>query len=437
MFDLLTEKFSSLFSRIKGGMASEKTIDITLKTIWEGLIESDVPYDVAQAFINDIKTEVTAKNKNIKTSEQLIKIVHDKILSFLGSQGSETTFAFSIPATVMVVGLQGSGKTTTLAKLASYIMREAAKRGKQRRILLASVDFYRPAAIDQLEILARNAQVDFYRALETNPIKAAQEIVAYSTKNQYELCLLDTAGRLHVDEMMLDEIKKIESLIKPKYKLLVIDAMIGQESLAVAQAFEKAIGITGAILTKTDSSTRAGIALAFKYTLKKPILFIGTGEKREDLELFYPERVASRLIGMGDLTSLLEKAQEKIKENDQERLYSSLSKGTINLQDFADQLDMVNKLGSFTSIMKYLPGMGGLKISPDMLEKSSIEAKKYRVIINSMTPKERRNTRLIDGSRKKRIALGAGVLPQDVTQLLARFEQIQQSAKIFKKMGRF
>lgn len=439
MFDFLSNKFSSIFARITGSdRLTEKNMDELLNKVHDALLEADVPYDVVQGFIKEIKQDVVGQKvfASLKPSELLMKIVHDKILQFLGGQSGQEQFAFQMPSIIMMMGLQGSGKTTTIAKLANFVKKQASERGKTRRIMVGSVDFYRPAAIDQLEILARQADVIFYRSPYTDPVAAAQDIAKQAQQQLCDLLFLDTAGRLHVDNEMIAELKKIDSLIKPKYKLLVIDAMSGQESLRVAQAFENEIGFIAAILTKMDSDTRGGVAFAFKYALKKPILFVAVGEKMQDLELFRPERMASRIIGMGDMISLVEKAQEKIKHSEQERMYDSMSQGKMSLHDFAQQLDMVGKLGSLSSIVKYLPNMGSLNISNDMLQKGEGEIKKFKAIIGSMTPKERIYPKILDASRKNRIAKGSGVTVADINTLLSRFEQSQQFMKFFKKMGK-
>jgi signal recognition particle subunit SRP54 len=364
-----------------------------------------------------------------------MKIVHDKILEFLGGSSTEA-FSFQLPATIMVMGLQGAGKTTTIAKLAHLIKEQAQARGKTRRIMVASVDFYRPAALDQLEVLAKKADVLFYRSDKTDPVVASEDIVKKAQQESIDVLLLDTAGRLHIDSAMLDELKRIDAKIKPKYKLLVIDAMSGQESLKVAQSFHDAVGFMGAILTKMDSDTRGGVAFAFRYALKKPILYAALGEKIGDLEPFRPERMTSRIMGMGDIQTLIEKAEQKIKQSEQDSLARSMAQGSITLEDFAQQMDMVNKLGSLSSIMKYLPGMGSMNMTPEMLEKGEQEMKKFKAIVSSMTLKEKRYPKVLDASRKKRIASGAGVTVTDVNALLTRFEQSQQFVKMFKKMGK-
>lgn len=437
MFDFLSKKFSSVFERITGSSKlTESNIDQTLAKIQDALLEADVPYDVVKAFITQVKTNALGQKiyASLKPGEQLIKIVHDQLTQFLGGQAT-TGFSFQIPSIIMMVGLQGSGKTTTIGKLCSFIEQEAQKRGKKRSILCASVDFYRPAAIDQLEKVAATVGATFYRAQATNAIQAACEIIALFNKGGYDHLFLDTAGRLHIDHAMMQELIEIKRIVNPKYTILVVDSMTGQESLNVAQEFNAALGFTYTILTKADSDTRGGAAFAFKYVLNKPILFLGIGEKPKDLELFYPDRMASRILGMGDIASLLEQAQEKIKQDEQKSLYNSFQKGKLTLQDFSDQLSMVARLGSISQIAQYFPGNSS--VSPEMLEKGEVELKKFKAILSSMTVKERLFPTILNESRKKRIAKGAGVKSADITLLLERFEQSQEMLKMLKKFGRF
>lgn len=438
MFDFLSKKFSSVFSRITGSdRLTEKNIDETLAKIQDALLEADVPYDVVQTFIAQVKKSAIGQKiyASLKPGEQLIKIVHDQLTQFLGGQLGSAGFSFQIPSIIMMMGLQGSGKTTTIGKLCNYSIQEAQKRGKKRSILCASVDFYRPAALDQLEKVVSTVGATFYKAQSTSPVEAVREIVTFFNKGGFDHLFLDTAGRLHIDQAMMEELIAIERIIKPKYKLLVLDSMTGQESLNVAQEFNKALDFNYAILTKIDSDARGGAAFAFKYVLKKPILFLGSGEKAQDLELFFPERMASRILGMGDVLTLLERAQEKIKEDEQASMYASFQKGKLTLQDFADQLSMVAKLGSVSQIAQYFPG--GNTITPEMLEKGECEMKKFKAIISSMTVKERLVPSILNDSRKKRIAKGAGVALVDISQLLERFEQSQEMLKMLKKFGRF
>lgn len=440
MFDFLSNKFSSIFAKITGqDRLTEKNIEEIILKVKDSLSEADVPYEVIEKFISEVKSEVVGKKifASLKPSEQLIKIVYDKILNFLGGQLIDASFSFDIPSVIMVMGLQGSGKTTTIAKLANAIKEGAKKRGKNRKIMVASVDFYRPAAIDQLEILARQANILFYRPESTDVIIAAQDIYKKYQQEGCDLLFLDTAGRLHIDDEMINQLKKIDLMIKPKYKILVIDAMTGQESLEIAKNFDQKVGISSAILTKMDSDTRGGLAFAFKYAIKKPILYVGIGEKLADIEPFRPERMASRIIGMGDITTLIEKAEEKIKKSEEESFYKSFNKGKMTLEDFASQIDMVNKIGSLSNIMKYMPGMGSLNVSTEVLSKGEQEMKKFRSIINSMTKKEKVFPNILDSSRKLRISKGAGVGVTDVNLLLERFEQSAKFMKQFKKMDRF
>lgn len=438
MFDFLSQKFSSLFSSFeKTKKITEKEVTFVIEQVKEALLEADVPYDVVQAFTQSFADEAVGEKimASRKPSEQLLKMVHDKIVSFLGSK--TVSFDLSFPSIVMVMGLQGSGKTTTIGKFAYKVKKDAEKHKKQRKILVGSVDFYRPAAIDQLESLAKKVQVSFYRAQNTDPVAAAHEIAAYATNNAYDVLLLDTAGRLHVDTTMLQELKNIDRSISPTHKLLVLDAMTGQESLAVAQAFEQAVGFQAAVLTKMDSDTRGGAAFAFRYALKKPIAFIGEGEKMSDLASFHPDRAAERMLGMGDMTTLMELLDEKMTKEEQQKKEKSLSSGAFTLQDFADQMDMMNKLGSMSQVMKYMPGGMGFQMSPDVMQKGEVELKAFRAILSSMTQKERLNPHILTVSRKKLIAVGAGTDVKKIDALLKRFEEAKQYVKLFSKFGPF
>ncbi|BDC34295.1 signal recognition particle protein [Candidatus Dependentiae bacterium Noda2021] len=439
MFDFLSSKFSSIFNKFTGkNTLTQVDVDTALFQVKEALLEADVPYQLVDQFCTEINKDVIGQKLigSVKPNEQLIKVVHDRMVSFLGGK-QDIPFSFQIPSIIMVLGLQGSGKTTSIAKIAHFIQKEAQQKGKKRTILLASIDFYRPAAVDQLEVVAGKAGVAFYRAISSDPVQAAKEIYNYYKQEKFEFLFLDTAGRLHIDSHMIEELRRVEAAIEPRYKLLVLDAMTGQESFAVAQAFEQSLGFSHAMLSKLDSDTRGGAAFAFRYALKKPILFAGIGEKVDDIERFYPERMAGRILGMGDVLTLVEKANEKIKESEQERLAKAFNKGKLTLQDFAEQIEMMNKIGSMSHILKYIPGVNKQNISSDMIEKGEVELKKFRAIIQSMTLKERSNQVVIDPSRKLRIARGAGVSQQDINTLLDRFEQSQQYVKLLKKFGRF
>lgn len=435
MFDFIAQKFSSLSSYLTGVTAfNEHSIEHACTTITDSLLEADVPHELVTEFVEGIKQEFASykSGKNIRVSDAFLKVVQAKLVAFLGGSG-DVEFSFQLPSVVMMMGLQGSGKTTTIAKLVSTAIKQAAKRGKKRSILVASVDFYRPAAVDQLEQLARQVDATFYRATTAEPLAAVREIHAKYKNEKYDLLFLDTAGRLHVDTGMLKELQEIVAVIEPKYKLLVLDAMTGQESLSVARAFDQIVGFDGAILTKMDSDTRGGAAFSFRYALRKPIRFVGTGEKIDDLDQFYPERIAQRMLGMGDLKTLAERAEEKLTVDDQRSTYSKLSSGRMTLQDFADQMAMMNKIGSLSQIVKYMPGFNTKQMSPDLIDKGEVEMRRFKAIISSMTPKERASHKLLNGSRKERVARGAGVTVNQVNLLLERFEQLQQYAKLLKK----
>lgn len=438
MFDFLSEKFSTIFSSLVGtSKLSEDNIEEAIVKVQDSLLESDVPYDIVQQFIAQVKEEAIGQKvvKSLNPADQFIKIIYDRLVNFLSVADKQTQFSLPSCATLLVMGLQGSGKTTSIAKLVYFLK----KKGLKKNILVASVDFYRPAAIDQLGILAKQVGVDFYRAQSTDPIEAAREIQRRFNDGSYDLLMLDTAGRLHVDGQMLQELKDLDAIIQPSKKILVLDAMTGQESLNVAKAFEQAVGFDGALLTKTDSDTRAGASFAFAYALKKPILFVGTGEKVDELAQFYPDRAAKRILGMGDIDTLLERANEQIKQEEQDAAAKAFMSGEFSLDDFARQMDMMKRIGSLGSILKFLPGMSGMagQLSKEKIAQGEQEMKRFRVIINSMTADERRFPSTIDKSRTARIAKGAGVTQADVRALLEKFEQSKQFVKLLKKNKSF
>lgn len=436
MFDFLTEKFSNVFSSIMGkSRLTEQNLSVVLEQVKETLLEADVPFDTVESFIKTVQSEVVGQKvvHSLKPAEQFVKIVHDRMVSFLGGQSTQESFTFQIPSVILLMGLQGSGKTTTVGKLAWFMKNQAEKRGKSRKILCASVDFYRPAAIDQLQIVATQAGADFYRSSKHDPIAATHDIYAYFKQHNYEYLLFDTAGRLQVDDVMMQELVSIKKILQPKYNFIVLDAMTGQESLAIAQTYEQQVGFDAAILSKMDSDARAGVAFAFRYVLKKPIVFMGVGEKIDQFELFRPERIVNRMLGMGDVLTLVENAQEKIKQSEQEAIARSIMSGDITLDDFSKQLSMVSKLGSVSSILKFMPGMGQLKISEQEAARGEVELKKFRAVLNSMTAKERLKPDILNNSRKQRIAKGAGVDGAVINLLLQRFEQSKQFVKLLKK----
>lgn len=437
MFDFLSQKFSGIFKWMTGkSRLSEKNIEDALTQVKDSLLQADVPLHIINDFLAKVSEEVVGQkvHEKLNPGNHFIKIVNEKLLEFLGDNQGPEKVTFHVPSVVMVMGLQGSGKTTTVAKLAHWIKKEAQKRGKERRVLVASVDYYRPAAIEQLKILANHAKIDFFKAESNDPIQATKEIYNHFKQNRYELLILDTAGRLHVDEHLLEELKQINKIVSPKQSFLVLDAMTGQESLNVAKEFNNAIGFHSAILTKMDSETRGGAAFAFRYALQKSITFVGTGEKIDDLESFIPKRVASRILGMGDVMTLIEQAEEKIDQNAQETIAKRMMSGKFTLDDFASQLNMVGKLGSFQKISRFIPGAGN--VSKEQIEQGEKEMKKFKAVLSSMTQKEKLFPQILNASRKERIARGSGTNVQIINQLLQKFEQSKQFVKMFKRMGK-
>lgn len=431
MLDFLTHKFSAAFSYLTGQKyLSEKNIAHTLQQIKDALLESDVPYHVVNTFLTEIENEVVGKEiiKSLNAQEQFAKIVYDKLTHFLGIE--QSIGLSEKPISIMVMGLQGSGKTTTIAKLIHYF-----KQTNNHSFLVSSLDFYRPAAREQLDILTKKLSVNYLHSQKTSIIEAAHDFSNMMHQNYYDIALLDTAGRLHIDNLLIDELVQVAHIVKPTLKILVLDAMTGQESLAIAKAFDQHIGFDGVILTKMDSNTRSGAAFAFCYELKKPILFLGCGEKIEDLEHFKPDRLASRMIGMGDIQTFVEKAETKIKQDEAQSLERAFNSGKLTLEDFAYQLKFMNRIGSFSQLLRFMPGINAQQIKPENLELAEKQMKRSLAIINSMTPKERSNPKTLNQSRKQRIATGAGVAINDINSLLKQFEEIQQCAKLFKQMG--
>ncbi len=436
MFDFLTKKLTSAFDAVVGKKKINRAaLKDVIAQIEDALLQADVPYEVVQSFIATIADEAVGQTiiGSLKPAEQFMKLVHDKMIEFMGgAQQKELTIKRG--DAIVVMGLQGSGKTTTCAKLARLL--ETDK--KIKKVLLASVDFYRPAAIDQLQILAQQLRnTTFYRAQNSDVVAAAQEIYQQFKTGDYDLLFLDTAGRLHVDELMLHELQKVVQIVNPQHKLLVIDSMTGQESLTVARTFNEQIGFEHAILTKTDSDSRGGAAFAFNFALQKSIAYLGSGEKLDDLQKFHVDRLVQRMLGQGDLLSLAEKADKYVDEQEQKASFDRLMSGAFTLEDFADQMGMMNSMGSLSSLMKYMPGMGSMKVSDDDLERGEREMKKFRAIIGSMTKKERLLPAILCGLRKKRVARGAGVQVQEVNLLLSRFQEMQKFATFFKKGGPF
>ena len=432
MFDALAEKVQSAIEKIgRKGRIDEETLEKGLREIKLALLEADVNYRVVSKFIKDIKEKALGARviKGVNPAQQLVKIVHDELVETLGGEAEKLNLKGK-PSVILLIGLQGSGKTTTAAKLANYLKKQGKK------VLLTSADVYRPAAMLQLKKLGDQIGVPvFLEENEKDAVKIAEDALRKAKEEGYEILIVDTAGRLHIDEEMLEEARRIKEKVVPDETLFVVDAMTGQESVNIAKAFDERVGMNGIILTKMDSDARGGVALSVKGVTGKPIKFAGVGEKIDDFEPFYPDRVASRILGMGDIVSLVEKAQEVIDEKEALSMQEKLLSGEFTLEDFRQQLKMIQRLGPLQQIIKMIPGLSSQKMLKQ-LEKAIDDKKLKRIeaIINSMTPEERRNHAIINASRKRRIARGSGTSVKEVDALIKQFVQAKMAMKQMKKM---
>jgi len=434
VFDNLTQRLSSTLKNLRGtGRLSETNIKDTLREVRMALLEADVALSVVRAFVEKIKERAVGQEvlESLTPGQALIKVVHEELIELMGSANSELNLAAQPPAVVLMAGLQGAGKTTTVAKLSRWL-RERSKKS----VLVVSVDVYRPAAIEQLKTLAQEVEVEFFPSTtEQQPAAIAAAAVDYAKKHYIDVVIVDTAGRLHIDEAMMAEIKQVHAAINPVETLFVVDSMTGQDAANTAKAFGDALPLTGVILTKTDGDARGGAALSVRHITGKPIKFLGVGEKSDALEPFYPDRLASRILDMGDVLSLVEEVERKVDHKQAQKLAAKLQKGKgFDLLDFRDQLQQLQNMGGVASIMDKLPGMGQV---PEAAKKQMNDGEfvKLEAIINSMTPGERSRPLLIKGSRKKRIAAGSGTQIQDVNRLLKQFNQMQKMMKKMKKGG--
>lgn len=423
MFENLTEKLEGALKRFRGqATITEENIEDAMKEIRRALLEADVNLNVAKQFTETVTKKAVGQEVTGKLlPEQLIvKIVYDELVELLGTKQSELMFAPHPPTVVMVAGLQGSGKTTFAAKLAKNL------RKKGRQPLLVACDVHRPAAIDQLEMLAKSVNTPIYKSEDKDAVKIANEAVAYAKKFSRDVVIIDTAGRLTVDEVMMDEVKNIFEAVKPTETLFVCDAMIGQDAVTTAKAFNEKLALTGIVLTKLDGDTRGGAALSVLSVVGKPIKFVGTGEKTDALDAFHPDRIAQRILGMGDVLSLVEKAQAEFDEKQAQELETKIKKNQFTFDDFLKQLKTIRKMGSLRDLLGMLPGMDkNLKnVQIDDRAFSKVEA-----IILSMTKDERNNPKIINGSRRKRIANGSGSSIQDVNRLIKQFEDMTKVMK--------
>ncbi|RFA30869.1 signal recognition particle protein [Alkalilimnicola ehrlichii] len=434
MFDNLSERFDNIAKRLRGqGRLTEDNISDTLREVRMALLEADVALPVVREFIKDVKERALGEEvaKSLTPGQAFVKIVHDELVRMMGEANDGLNLNARPPVVVMVAGLQGAGKTTSVGKLGRWL-----KERQQKKVLVVSCDVYRPAAIDQLQTLAGEIGIDFHpSSTQQDPVAIAEGAVDYARKHFYDVVLVDTAGRLHVDEEMMAEVKRLHAGIEPVETLFVVDSMTGQDAANTAKAFNDALPLTGVILTKTDGDARGGAALSIRHITGKPIKFLGVGEKTTALEPFHPDRVASRILGMGDVLSLVEEVERSVDKEKAEKLANKLKKGKgFDLEDFRDQMQQITKMGGLGGLMDKLPGMGQI---PDQV-KNQVNDKDVRrqvAIVNSMTPIERRKPDLINGSRKRRIAQGAGVQVQDVNRLLKQFKQMQKMMKQFKKGG--
>jgi len=434
MFASLSNRLNEIVKNLSGrGRLTEDNIKETLRSIRIALLEADVALPVAKQFVEKIRTQALGEKilGSLTPGQALIKLVHDELIDTLGKATAELNLNTTPPAVILIAGLQGSGKTTTTAKLANLI-----KTRLNKKVMVTSADVYRPAAIKQLETLAQQIDVDFYPSeTKQNPIKIAKHAIEQAKKQFIDVVLIDTAGRLHIDAEMMKEIKKIHAAINPIETLFIIDSMIGQDAVNTAKAFNETLPLTGVILTKTDGDARGGAALSVWHTINKPIKFIGTGEKIDAFEPFHPDRIASRILGMGDIVSLAEEVEQKVDQQKAKKLAKKFKKGKgFDLEDFLDQLEQLGKLGGIGKLIGKLPGMGNLPnaVKDQMNDKKFVQMK---AMIQSMTPKERHFPNVIKGSRKKRIANGSGTTIQEVNRLLKQFTQMQKMMKKMSKRG--
>ncbi len=432
MFEKLQERFESTFKKVRGyGKLTETNIKDTLREVRVALLEADVNFKVAKDFLEKVKEKAMGEDvlSSITPGQQFVKIVYDELCDVLGSANKPLDVAATPPVPVMLIGLQGSGKTTTSAKLAILI------RKMGRKPLLVPSDIYRPAAIDQLVKLGKQINVEaFTMDVVKDPVTICKEAKIYAMRNGYDTLIIDTAGRLHIDDNMVGELVEQKKALNPKETLLVLDAMTGQDAVSIATVFNEKLGIDGIILTKLDGDTRGGAAISIKAVTGKPIKFIGVGEKLDALEPFFPDRMASRILGMGDVVSLVEKAQDIYDEKQARELERKFRKDEFTLEDFRDQIRQMKKMGSLESIIGMIPGMGKLKGAINFAEAEK-DIKKTEAIINSMTTKERAKPNIIDGSRRLRISKGSGTQVQDVNDLLKKYMETKKLLKKFTKGG--
>ncbi len=431
IFEGLAEKLQNTLGKLKGkGKLNEKDVNDAMREVKLALLEADVNFKVVKNFVSKVKERAVGQEvmESLTPGQHVIKIVNEELSNLMGNVQSKISFASKPPTVILLVGLQGAGKTTTGGKLGGYLK----KQGKKP--LLVACDIYRPAAIKQLQVVGDRLGIPvFSMGDKINPVDIAKSGIEHAAKNGNDLVIVDTAGRLHIDEILMDELKNIKSEIKPHEILLVVDAMTGQDAVNVAESFNEALGIDGVILTKLDGDTRGGAALSVRAVTNKPIKFVGMGEKLEDLEPFHPDRMSSRILGMGDVLSLIEKAQENIDLKKAKELEDKIRSQHFTFDDFLDQLEQIKKLGPLNKLLEMIPGVGGAKELKN-IDFNDKELVKIQAIIQSMTKKERNDAAIINGSRRKRIAAGSGTTVQDVNRLLKQFNETRKMMKQFADM---
>ncbi|MFC1811200.1 signal recognition particle protein [Thermodesulfobacteriota bacterium] len=432
MFDNLSDKLNIIFKKLKGhGKLTEKNVEEGLRAVRMALLEADVHFRVVKKLVTDIKERALGQEvmASLTPGQQIVKIVNDELTELMGGHHTDLDLSGSTPVSVMLVGLQGSGKTTTAGKLAVFL------RKKGRKPYLVPADVYRPAAIEQLQKLGEQLSVPvFPSSVENDPVRICQDARAMAPKEGCDVLILDTAGRLHVDEGLMAELCQIKDVVRPSDILLVADAMTGQDAVNIAESFDEALDIGGVVLTKMDGDARGGAAISIKSITGKPIKFVGVGEKLNELEPFHPDRMSSRILGMGDVLTMIEKAQEAVDEKKAVELEKKLRKSQFTLEDFRDQMVQVRKMGSLSDLIKMIPGVG----TSNHLKNFTIDEKelvRIEAIINSMTPQERRQHTMINGSRRKRIAKGSGTSVRDINKLLKNYSQVLKMIKQINKGG--
>jgi signal recognition particle subunit SRP54 len=431
MFDSLSTRLTAIFDRLGGhGRLTEENIQEALREVRVALLEADVNFKVVRGFVERVRAKAVGQDvlRSLTPAQQVVKVVHDELVELLGGSGHRLAAAPHPPTVVMLIGLQGSGKTTTAAKLA----RLYAKQGQHP--LLAAADTYRPAAQEQLRTLGAQLNVPVVGDGRENPVTICRRALDEAAARGLTPVILDTAGRLHVDDDMIDELKRIKQDVKPHHILLVVDAMTGQDAVTVAERFNAAVGIDAVILTKMDGDSRGGAALSVRHVTGRPIAFVGTGEKTEALEPFHPDRLASRILGMGDVLSLVEKAQQAVDQDKAQEMVRKLREDSFSLEDFREQLRQVRQLGPLDQILGMLPFGKALKAGPKELDGEQADLDRFDAIILSMTPGERKNPEVINGSRRQRIARGSGTSVQDVNRLLKQYAQLRKMMKQFKNV---